>query len=579
MARAGRGRREVKRDTRSATVKATLGPEGRGGLNLSGAYSGKKVTMTGDLGLRRFTSEPGATQTRSRFDPATGSFVTSRQESALDNVVLARSARFGIDYDLDKKNRLSGELSYRRISVDSDRTDDFIGPDPAASYHRFADGEIGNRGWGFNGSWRRTFGNNHELVAEVELEQGKFERLVDAVTTPGLAGAQPLFERIRNAADRRDYGFKLDYKRPLAAGPSLNIGYEFDLTRTGFDYLGARGTAPDALAPVAGLTNAFDYDQAIHAFYGTYQFELGDFEFQPGLRLEQAEIELEQVTDGVRFDSDYFRAYPTLHIGYRLTPKQRLRGSYSRRIQRPSPQDLNPYTFYIDPINLRRGNPALRPEVTDALELAWQLRDGQTFYSLTAFYRASRGGVTDVVQDLGNGVFLSTRANLATARRTGIEAIANGKLNKTLGYNLSGTFLWNEIDPRQAGLASRSGTTATVRANLTWQPSSKDYFQLNGVYSGNQLIAQGYRESGGILNLGYRRKVSERFSLVLTAANILDSAKQTVVIDTPAIRDRITQRGPGRIFLLGLTYTLGSQGRRRQEPAFDFDAGAGSVPQ
>jgi outer membrane receptor protein involved in Fe transport len=273
---------------------------------------------------------------------------------------------------------------------------------------------------------------------------------------------------------------------------------------------------------------------------------------------------------------DYFRVYPTLHLGYALSNKQRLRASYSRRIQRPGPQDLNPYTLYIDPQNVRRGNPSLRPEVTDSLELSWQLRDGGTFYSVTGFYRDSRGGVTDVVQDLGGGIFLSTRANLATTRRVGAELVANGKLSKTLSYNASGTFQWNEIDPRQLGIsAPRSGTTGTVRANVTWQPTSNDFFQLNGFYSGEQLLPQGYRSSSGIVNLGYRRKVSERFSLVLTAQNILDSARQVLVIDTPTIRDRVTQRGGGRLFLLSLSYNLGNPGgRRRQEPGFDFDPGA-----
>jgi outer membrane receptor protein involved in Fe transport len=298
------------------------------------------------------------------------------------------------------------------------------------------------------------------------------------------------------------------------------------------------------------------------------------------LRFEQVENTIAQAT-AAAVHSDYFRVYPTLHVGYELSARQKLRGSYSRRIQRPSPQDLNPYTLYIDPLNQRRGNPGLRPEVTDSFELAWQLRDKGTFYSLTVFYRHSSGGVTDVVTDLGGGVFLSTRANLATATRAGVEAIANGKLSKTLSYNVSGTFLWNEIDPRAAGVpAPRSGTTGTVRANLTWQPTARDFFQASGSYSGKQLIAQGYRESGGMLNLGYRRKFTDRFSLVLTAQNVLDTARQTLAIDTPTIRDRITQKGVGQIFFLGLTYNLGSQGgRKRPDAGIEFDPGAGALPQ
>ncbi|RYY35076.1 MAG: hypothetical protein EOP59_15795 [Sphingomonadales bacterium] len=168
----------------------------------------------------------------------------------------------------------------------------------------------------------------------------------------------------------------------------------------------------------------------------------------------------------------------------------------------------------------------------------------------------------------------------SSTRRAGVELLANGKLSKTLSYNASGTLLWNRIDPRIAGISTpRSGTTGTVRANLTWQPTARDYFQLNASYSGDQLIAQGYRKSGGVLNLGYRRKIDERFNLILSAQNVLDSVRQKIVIDTPLIRDRLTQRGNGQTFLLSLSYTLGSaSGKKRQEPGFDFDGG-GNVAQ
>ncbi|HEX8261384.1 MAG TPA: outer membrane beta-barrel protein, partial [Allosphingosinicella sp.] len=219
--------------------------------------------------------------------------------------------------------------------------------------------------------------------------------------------------------------------------------------------------------------------------------------------------------------------------------------------------------------------------VTDSFELGWQRRKAGTFRSLTGFYRRSRGGVTDIISDLGGGVFLTTRANLATAERAGIEALANGKLSKTLTYNASATLLWNAIDSRENGIAARrSGTTGTARVNLSWQPTKKDFFQLNGSYSGRQLLPQGHRRSGPIFNLGYRRKVNDRLSLLVTGQDVLSSAKQVVVFDTPTLRDRFEQRGIGRVILLGLSYNLGDQNpKRRPEPQFDFQQGGGEPVQ
>jgi outer membrane receptor protein involved in Fe transport len=572
--------RQARRNTRSFTVRPTIGLEGRGGLTLNGSHSGNGLTVTGDLGYRRFTADAEAIQLRSRLDPLSGSFVSSRLDSDMENVFSSRNARGAVEYDLDKKNRVSTEFSYRDGSGEVERSDELVSENAGLSYNRESGMGLSQRSTSGRASWRRTLpGKEHEFVADVEIERGRMKREVEAVTD--FAAAPKAFERIRNEGERRDNTLKLDYKKQLGEDSSLNLGYHGNLSESDFDSSGTHGTSLDALLPVPGLTNSFEYDQMIHAFFGTYRFRTGKLETQAGLRFEQVETTIDQITENVSFDNDYFRVYPTLHLGYELPDNQRLRGSYSRRIQRPSPQDLNPYTFYIDPRNLRRGNPFLRPEVTDSFELGWHLRKGGAFYSLTGFYRRARGGVTDIISDVGDGIFLTTRANLATAERIGAELVANGKLTKTLSYNASGTFMWNEIDPRLGGVSTpRSGTTGSARTNLNWQPTPRDFFQLNAMFNGKQLLPQGYRESFGMLNLGYRRKVNDKLSLLLTAQNVLDSAKQVIVFETPTIRDRFEQRGAGQIVMFGLTYTIGGQtGRQRQEPAFDFSQDAGATPQ
>jgi outer membrane receptor protein involved in Fe transport len=572
--------RQARKDMTTGTVRATAGLEGRGSLGLSGTHNSGGLTLTGELGYRRFTGETEAEQLRSRLDPATGAFVDSRLEAEIDQRNAFANARGGIEYDLDKKNRLSAELGYRDGRGKVERDDSFVSDVPALSYERDSAIRLRQRGPTAHASWRRTLtGKDHEFAADFEVERVRMNRDVDAATD--LAAGTDFVERIRNAIRRADETVKLDYKRRLGEESTLNLGYQGSFTRSEFDFTGERGPTLASLAPVPGLTNSFDYDQRIHAVFGTVVFPVGKLDAQAGLRIEQVDTELDQITDGLSFENDYFRLYPTLHLAYDVAKGEQLKASYSRRIQRPNPQELNPYAFYIDPQNLRRGNPQLKPEVTDSFEAGWQRRKGGDFLALTGFYRRSRGGATDVISDLGGGVFLTTRANLATAQRLGLEAIANGKIGKTLSYNASATFLWNEIDPSASGLAQRrSGTTGTARLNLTWQPGKKDYFQLNANYSGKQLLPQGHRRSGPILNLGYRRKINDRLSLLVTGQDVLGTARQVVVFETPTLRDRFEQKGIGRVVLLGLTYNLGDQNpKKRQEPQFDFQQGGGDPVQ
>ncbi|WP_162888164.1 outer membrane beta-barrel family protein [Sphingomonas mesophila] len=567
--------------SRWATLRAIGGLNGQVGANASGAITKGGLTVSGELGARRFPNDGRVERTRQGVNALTGLTEVVRQSAETDNVFTATSGRLGVEYDLTKTSRLSGDISLRRFWIDGERDDTILGPNPGDLLERTSDSGGGGRMVSFEGSWRKKLpGDDHELVADIEIDRMRFDRDFDGISRPGGASGAPTFERIGNRFDRRGLGGKVDYKRPLGKGSSLNLGYELASERSDFSFDGERGPALDLLLPIAGLNNDFSYDQTVHALYATTTFSLGKLELQPGLRLEQAQYEIDPKTPDGAVENEYVRLYPTIHLGYALSETQRLRASYSRRIQRPGAQDLNPYLTYVDPQNFRRGNPFLGPEVTDAFELGWTYRKGGGFYSMTAFYRSSRDGVTDIIDELGDGILLTTRANLARSKRYGVEAIANGKFGKTLGYNLSATLFHHEIEP--AGLSfpvGRSGTSGNARASFNWQPTTKDFFQLGAIYSGRQLLPQGYRDGGGVVNAGYRRKINDRLSLLATAQDLLSSARSVTKVDTNGFREKIVTEGPGRTLLFGLTYNLGAGGRRRPDQGIEFESGGSPIPQ
>ncbi|WP_164511886.1 TonB-dependent receptor domain-containing protein [Brevundimonas fluminis] len=564
--------------TQSGTLRLGYGGDDRYNVSISGSRRDGALTLAGDVGYRVQANEQESSRTRFRPGPTPADERIEQNEGLNEGRFEAMNARISADYDLNERDRVSGELGWREFSVDGVGQELFTRENGTGvlldAYVRDGAAEFTNEGLNGRTSFRRKFGEQHELVVDLEYGTNENERLTEATTDVTAGGGSDSVERIGGSTTSDEWGVKVDYTRPMGERRTLKVGYELDVEDNEFDNFGFRGPDFASLAPVAGLNSLFRYDETIHAAYGTYDRPFGDLDVQFGLRLEQVEFELDQVTQNVQVERDYFRAYPTLNFGYQLTESQRLRGGYSRRIARPSPQDLNPFTVYIDPQNLRRGNPDLEPEITDSYELGWQMRAGRTFYSATAFYRDSSGGVTDVVQDLGGGVVLTTRENLGESQRMGVEFIANGQLPFGISYNASGTVFRNDIFVPGVAGADRSGTSASVRASINWQPTPDDFFQINGFYNGEQLQAQGYREAFGILNLGYRRKLTDDLSLTLTGVNILDTAEQKIVVDTPAFSDRVTARFQEPAFFVGLTWNFGG-GPRRQEPAFDFNTGAG----
>lgn len=566
----------------SVGVRASWDGGERGNLSLSGSRTKDGLTLSGEVGLRHNVSDFESESTRLRPGATPAATITEESLSTGENTNTFGNARVGADYDLNARDRISGELSYRAFDAENDNTQTFERADGngivSDRYQRLQTGGFSNSNVGGRLSWRRKLeGDQHELAADFEVDSSTSERDLDLISTTQVGGEPDFLQRTGSDNQNDSYGFKLDYTRPMGERRLLKIGYEGDLDIDAFDSFGSRGPDEASLVPIAALTNRFDYEEWVHAAYVTYERPFGDLDVQAGLRVEQVDFQLDQITDSISVQRDYLKAYPTLNFGYQMTDSQRLRGGYSRRISRPSPQDLNPYTVYIDPQNLRRGNPDLEPEITDSFELGWQMRKGQTFYAVTAFYRDSSGGVTDVSQDIGGGVVLTTRENLGESQRTGVEFIVNGRFGPKVTYNASGTVFQNDISiPGIAGGIERSGTSGTARASINWSPTETDFFQLNGFYVGEQIQAQSERSSFGMLNIGYRRKFTDSFSMVVTGTNILDTAEITAITDTPDFQDRSRVRFSEPTYYIGLTYTFGSS-PRRQEPAFDF--GTPGVPQ
>jgi outer membrane receptor protein involved in Fe transport len=220
---------------------------------------------------------------------------------------------------------------------------------------------------------------------------------------------------------------------------------------------------------------------------------------------------------------------------------------------------------------VRRGNTDLKPQVTDSLEAAWQYRKGPSYYLATLTYRETRGIVTSVLTDLGDGRLLTTRANLGERKSVGLELVANGRLTPKLTYNLSSYVYRQRIDISDLGFgATRSGTQISGRGSLSWQMTPKDFLQASGNVAGRQLQAQGYFAAYGALNLGYRRKLSDDVSLLVTANDVLRTTSGGFIVDTPTLKSRGRYKANVRAVFVGVTWAFGANGKRPRDPGFDF---------
>lgn len=563
----------------SGSVRANVGDGGRYNGGVSGSYRNGKVTMSGDLSVRHMGQKLILDDERARLDPNTGAMIESRETGGNFGDMDMVMGRAAIDYDLDDETRLSGEIRAMAFDFGVDNLTRLERDNAAGAVALITDRigriEQDRQNVQVTGTYRRRFeGDDHELVASQTLERTNHGLDIAADIVPVLPAAPSRFEGVDNDQIQRMYRTKVDYTRPVGEKDQLKTGFEVQVDDNDYDSLGLR--AEGGAAPFVDPTRSFEYrfDQVISSGYLTYQHPVGDLTVLGGLRLEQVNQDL-QLRGDAKIENDYFRAYPSLHVSYKLDDDQQVKLSYSRRIQRPSAEELNPFVIYIDEFNRRSGNPNLKPQVTDAFEAEYQYRRGGAFYLATAYYRERTKETTEVTRDLGGGVFLLTRENIGHGRAAGVELVANGRLTQAITYNLSGNLYWNEIDGSNLGFpGKRSDWARSFRGNVNWQVTPDDFIQVSGFLNGRRLTPQGYTEGHEILNLGYRHKFTDRFSFVFTAQDVLGTMKMVQVVDTPTLKIR-TRRDftSARGFHVGFTYAFGGAPQRQRDQGFDFGGG------
>jgi outer membrane receptor protein involved in Fe transport len=561
----------------TASIRANVGDDGRWNLGLSGSQTRGRLTLSGDLGVRHDTIEQQIYRDRERLDAGSGLFLPSRQTQDIAADADGLNGRLGLEYKITDKDQLTVELrgaDFENTGVGVERYEARgVGGAIATSYRRDSKIDQTFSNQGLTARLLHRFDNaGHEWTNEVRIDHGDNTLDLFTLAQPGVPVGANSYERVVNDGGFTIAAFTSAYVRPLGDGGKLRLGYELENRRPNQDNTVLRGATEASLAPVAGLTSRFEAEQTVQALYATWEKPLtAKLSAQFGLRLEQADIEVRQLSAGVEASQDYFRAYPTLHLSYQLNDMQSVRASYSRRIQRPQPFQLNPFVSYQDPLNLRSGNADLEPQETDAFEAMWQMRQGQTFYQATAYYRDTTKAFTDVATDVGGGVLLTRPENLGARRDTGLEVVANGKLLSTLRYNASLNVFRQEIEAAGIpGATDRSGTQVSGRLSLNWQPTADDFVQIGGMWQGESLLAQGTRDGGGMVNLGYRRKLNETVAFQATVRDLFDNFGDVTTYDTPLFRDRTERHFGGRAAYIGLTWTLGSGPRRQQDPQFDF---------
>lgn len=309
------------------------------------------------------------------------------------------------------------------------------------------------------------------------------------------------------------YTAKVDVDQPKWKG-KLGYGAKFSYVKTKntFDFFNDINGVP---VKILSRSNSFTYNENVNAAYVNYQRQFSPkWSLQTGLRMEQTNSEgvLTRADGVIQADNTVKRSYldifPSAALTWTVDQKNTLNLTFSRRIDRPTYQDLNPFENKLDELTYEKGNAFLRPQYTNTIELSHTFK---YMLNTTIGYSHVKDFATQTTDTTNNATYVQQR-NLATQRILSFSIgsplpIAkwwNGYANVWYNYQMfKGKIGANEVKTEIPMFGAYMQHTFTL---------GKGYnAELSGWFSGPNVWGATWRtKSLGGLDLGFQKQILKK---------------------------------------------------------------------
>ncbi len=336
-----------------------------------------------------------------------------------------------------------------------------------------------------------------------------------------------------NPGHENETEIAVDYTQPLKEDVNFGIGTKMVFT----DINGS--SIVDAFEPSSklylfdtSLSNALHYKQKVYGLYGEISFPVGHlFETKLGGRYERTEISSFFSNAQQQAGTHGYNTFvPSVFFQKKLGEKQAIKLSYSKRIERPDYNALNPFINTTDPKNISAGNPYLTPELGHRFELSYNRSFKKSgSFSITAFYRINEHDIQPFIVfypslKVGDSVYtnvaVSTRQNIGSEKNMGTNMFVDLHLNDklTIRSNLS-AFRRHTINVLDPGFNYNS-FNYRFNMNASYQFTKTLAGEFFGNFNSARHEAQGTYPSFTSYSVAVRKQFwNKKASLAFSATN------------------------------------------------------------
>jgi iron complex outermembrane receptor protein len=284
------------------------------------------------------------------------------------------------------------------------------------------------------------------------------------------------------------------------------------------------------------------------------------------------------VTNNEVVNRHYLDFFPSVFINHTLNDKNELGVSYSRRIDRPGYDDLNPFVYYLDQYTYGKGNPFLNPQYTNNFELHYTYNKT---INVTMGYSHIMNAITQIlITDPVSKATYQTNLNLQSQNNYNINVYTPYTITKwwTGNVNLTGFYLGFKSASLLGADLNRGQAAVQFKTTQTFQVAKGYKAELMGDYQSALTYGIFYVKPRHSVDAGISHSfLDKKANLKLSVSDIFNTRRNDVTSNYQTNDLDIHQKGETRITRLTFTYNFGNSKIKSHEHQSGADDEKGRV--
>ncbi len=580
-------------DGMNGSVGVNIGNNDRHNANLELSYKKNKINVFGNVNFNQNGRISTISFLRNNFVPTAFTPSFQNQTRLIDNLSTSFTGNLGFEYAINKKNTISFEAnsstSARDRSENLRNNNEDINRNLNDYFLRNTTerGDELNSNYAFN--YVRKFAKPRQELKFYasharadDMERNSFNQ--DAYDKNGVQSLTPTqLQRNANNTLNQTSIFQLDYSQPIKKDFKIDFGAKSIIRQVNSDFsLEDFDRTTENWVNNAQFSNKFDYLEQIHALYSQGGGNYKKWEFDLGVRLEQAYTTSKLINTNETFTNNYFNIFPSAVVARKITDNQKIQASYSRRINRPGFGQLNPFANISNPLVFRGGNPFLKPEFTDSYELGY-IRDWEESSITTSlFYKKNTNVIQQILENTtlnGQPASIYRPNNINSSQNYGIEIIGSHKVKKWLSLNANFSYYRLIVDGTNFSPETSNNSYAwNTRLMLNFTLPKNWKIQTMVAYTGPVATAQGTRKDIFMSSIGISKQI-KLLTLNLRVVDVPQIQRFGGIVNTTQFTQDFGFTGNTRTIQIGANYRFGGIEKKRTKKRDEggFDAGGGDM--